>query len=134
MVPQDAVGQCTGDRTPRVACVRAEHEAAPAGDELLMHSRGLPRVAAVITKDKSDAGIPGPKLEPSPHHNPLRRIAASQRQRRTHFIEQGSRHRSSSTRAVEIWRNSDTLRAERTRLRGSGPSQNVQGGMRDWPL
>ena len=70
MVPDDAARPRAGDRPRRVAPVRAEHKAAPAGDEVLVQSGCLPRVAAVVEEHKSGPGVPGPELEPGAHLSP----------------------------------------------------------------
>src|ERR687897_1335877 len=80
MVPHDTARPRAGDRPCRVAPVRAEHKAAPTGDEVLVQSSCLPRVAAVVEEHKSGPCVPGPELEPGAHLSPLNRVAARQRQ------------------------------------------------------
>ena len=55
MVPDDAARARAGDRPGRVAPVRAEHKAAPTGDEILVQSGRPPRVASVVEEHKSDS-------------------------------------------------------------------------------
>src|SRR3989442_9134819 len=85
MVPDDAARPRAADRPRRVAPVPAEHKAAPTGDEVLVESGCLPRVAAVVEEHKSGPGVPVPELEPGAHLSPLNRIAARQRQGRAYF-------------------------------------------------
>ena len=92
MVPHDTARPRAGDRPRRVAPVRAEHKAAPTGDEVLVQSSCLPRVAAVVEEHKSGPGVPGPELEPGAHLSPLNRVAARQRQGRAYVTARHPLH------------------------------------------